>query len=63
MMIEPGSPVGEPQGFKAEEVMDRALEPNRRRMNPADGGKPSILTWIGGDADLPRRFTEERHVH
>lgn len=44
-VVEPTAPVLEPLGFEPEEIADGALEPDRRWMQPAKRGEPSL--WAG----------------
>ncbi len=60
-MVEPGARVRRAGRLQAEQVADRALEPDRRRMLGADRGERRIAVQAR-DPDLAGRFVEQRHV-
>jgi hypothetical protein len=60
-VIEPGARVGEAFGFEAPEVADGALEANRRRMQPPDGGEATVFAGDAEHAEVAA--VVERHVH
>ena len=61
-MVEPGSEVGRAGRHQTIEVMDRALEPLRRRVQPAERRKPAIVAEDAGDADLAAGGLEQDRV-
>ena len=61
-VVEPGPRVGQADRLEAEEVADRALEPDRRRMDGADRGKALQPAVEADDADPAGLLVEQRHV-
>ena len=61
--IEPGPRVGQADGLEAVEIADRALQPDRRRMQRADRRKASVGHSRVTTAMSCRRLIEQRHMH
>ena len=63
-VIQPGARVGQPHGFDPVQIAQRALQPDRRRMQRADRGITSVGTGDRQHADRRRRVRlQQRHVH
>src|SRR5215510_10345249 len=61
--IEPGPGIGQAYRLDAVEVAQRALQPDRGRMQRAYRWKASARAWNGDHRDLARRLVEHGHVH
>ena len=61
-MVEPGPRVRQVRRLDSEQVTQRTLETDRRRMNAADRGKMPVAALPCGDDDLPLRFLINRHM-
>jgi hypothetical protein len=61
--VEPRSRVGRARSFKAEQVADGALEPDRRRMFRADTRIAAVLAGVSQHDDVVIGLAEQRHVH
>ena len=62
-MIEPGPLVGRVFGSQAIKIADRALEPQRRRMQSPDGWKGALGAVQRDDAQARLPLFEHRHVN
>jgi hypothetical protein len=62
-MVEPGPRV--PRAFcrEAEQIVDRPLQPKRRRMRERHARKRTVAAFEADDRDLIRLAREHRHVH
>src|SRR5262249_61685689 len=61
--VEPRARIGQAHRLYAVEIVQRALETNRRRMLRSDRGIPLLRAVKGGDSDFARIFIENCHVH
>ena len=61
--IEPGPRVGRRRRLQPVKVVDGALEPDRRRMQHADGWELAVGAGEREHDDLGRRLLDQRHVH
>ncbi len=62
-VIQPRPRVGQAGGLEPEQVLRRALEPDRGRMQLAHGREPPVGTRQAQDADGRGRLVQQRHVH
>src|SRR5262249_60765981 len=61
--VEPRARIGQAHRLYAVEIVQRALETNRRRMLRSDRGILLLRAIKGGDSDFARIFIENCHVH
>ncbi len=62
-MVEPRPLIGQAGRGEPEQVLDRPLRTERRRMQAAHRGKGPIRAVAGRDRDIADRLFEQRHVH
>src|SRR5262249_12295457 len=59
----PWPAIDESGWLDSEQVADRALEANCRRMQSADRRKPAIRGFEADNSDLEQVFVEQSHMH
>ena len=63
IVIEPGPRIGRAFGRQSEQVVDGALQPQCRRVMPADGRKGPVGAIQADDRDLRGLSIHDRHMH
>src|SRR5690606_14555812 len=61
-VVEPGPRVRQAFGLEAEQVANRALQADRRRVRTTDRGKAPVRTVETGDDDPGRLLVQESHM-